>query len=336
MPEADIEVGAKRGLDQEEFSGGANKMAKSDSMEVRLLLLGRNCGGIIGKGGENISRLRSNYSVQLRMPSTLTVDRAMTIQGTVENCIAVVREVLSHSTQVPYSTNAQCNIEVNLLVPTTHVGTIVGKGGARITEIREATQTKVKIYEECLPASNERVVAIGGDTEDQILVTITTILNILREIPNRSKPNYYEPEKSGGGGQRMPPLSSKKLPSNAAGGFPPNSLMSVGGGAGGGTGPQPLMGVGPPCSMGTNQANSVNTWLQLQTTTSITAPHEMCGAIIGKGGCRISEIRNGSGAQITFSEKDQKDDDRVITITGTQQQVQMAEQMITRFMSTFV
>merc|ERR1719357_2466605 len=112
--------------------------------------------------------------------------------------------------------------------------------------------------------------------------------------------------------------------------------MNVGGSAG--AGPQPLMGVGNPCNMGTNQDNPTNTWLQLQTTTSIIAPHELCGAIIGKGGSRISEIRNGSGAQITFSEKEQKDskDDRVITITGTQQQVQMAEQMITRFMSTFV
>merc|ERR1711973_374198 len=147
--------------------------------------------------------------------------------------------------------------------------------------------------------------------------------NILREIPNRGKPNYYQPEASGGG-YPPPPM--------------PASLMSVGGGGGASTGPQPLMGMGNPCNMGGNPGNATNTWLQLQTTTSITAPHEMCGALIGRGGSRISEIRNGSGAQITFSDKAVKQedskDDRIITISGTQQQVQRADQMITRFAAT--
>ena len=362
MPEVDVEVGGKRGLKDDDYSnGGATKMLKSDTdtIEVRLLLLGRNCGSIIGRGGENISRLRNQYSVQLRMPSTSTVDRAMTLQGSVESCIAVVREVLSHSAQVPYSTNAQCNVEVNLLVPTTLIGSIVGKGGCRITEIREATQCKVKVYEDCLPASNERVVAIGGESEEQVLVTITTILNILREIPttSRSKINYYDPANACG---IPPPLlsssSAKKSHNNnnnnSVSNFPVNvgPLMgsSVKCEATTSTGPQPLMNVTPqPLSgggivgggvVGGNHgvSNTLGAWLHLLTTTTITTPHDMCGMIIGKGGCRISEIRNGSGATITFSEQESKEskDDRVITITGTQQQVQRAEQMITRFMST--
>jgi len=329
------------------IDGAANKIhrgniSSSDTLEVRLLLLGRNCGGIIGKGGENISRLRNTYNVTLRLPSTQTTDRAMTITGSIENSIAVVREVLTHCEQAPHSTNQQCNMELNLLVPTNQVGSIVGKGGSKITEIRNATQAKIKVYEECLPSSNERVIAIGGDNVEQLLATLTTVLNLLREVPKNYRTTYYMPENLGimtafptASSSRKNSIKSEPgelgvKPSGVMMGAAP--LMSSQMGA-----PQPLMGGNGahPSSQTTTTTLNEFSWLQLQTTTTVHAPNEVCGAIIGKAGSRISQVRHASGAQITFSEssKEAVVEDRVITITGTQQQVQTAEQMITRMMS---
>jgi KH domain len=54
------------------------------------------------------------------------------------------------------------------------------------------------------------------------------------------------------------------------------------------------------------------------------------GAIIGKGGARIRKIRSESGAGITIDEPLPNSNDRVITITGSDAQIQMAQYLLQR------
>ena len=55
---------------------------------------------------------------------------------------------------------------------------------------------------------------------------------------------------------------------------------------------------------------------------------QLAGAIIGKGGSRITEIRRQSNAQIVIDEPLPGSSDRIITITGTQQQIQNAQYLL--------
>lgn len=55
---------------------------------------------------------------------------------------------------------------------------------------------------------------------------------------------------------------------------------------------------------------------------------QLAGAIIGKGGARIRQIRQESGAGITIDEPAQGSNDRIITITGTQDQIQNAQYLL--------
>lgn len=55
---------------------------------------------------------------------------------------------------------------------------------------------------------------------------------------------------------------------------------------------------------------------------------QLAGAIIGKGGGRIRKIRNDSGAGITIDEPLQGSNDRIITITGSPNQIQMAQYLL--------
>ncbi len=55
---------------------------------------------------------------------------------------------------------------------------------------------------------------------------------------------------------------------------------------------------------------------------------QLAGAIIGKGGSRIRQIRQESGAGITIDEAAQGSNDRIITITGTQDQIQNAQYLL--------
>merc|ERR1712168_697046 len=67
----------------------------------------------------------------------------------------------------------------------------------------------------------------------------------------------------------------------------------------------------------------------METETKITMPNDMAGAIIGKGGQRIKEIKQSSGARVDFSETEKGSKaPRVVTIAGTQRQIVIAQQMM--------
>lgn len=51
----------------------------------------------------------------------------------------------------------------------------------------------------------------------------------------------------------------------------------------------------------------------------------MIGAIMGRGGTRINQVRKESGADIKISPQDPGVEDRIITITGTPDQIQSAQ-----------
>jgi hypothetical protein len=55
---------------------------------------------------------------------------------------------------------------------------------------------------------------------------------------------------------------------------------------------------------------------------------QYAGAIIGKGGMRIRRIRADSGAGITIAEPAHGQNERIITITGSQGQIRMAQYLL--------
>ncbi|KAF2086281.1 hypothetical protein K490DRAFT_16916, partial [Saccharata proteae CBS 121410] len=63
-------------------------------------------------------------------------------------------------------------------------------------------------------------------------------------------------------------------------------------------------------------------------TQQIYIPNDMVGAIIGKGGAKINEIRQLSGSVIKINEPQDSSNERLVTITGTQECNQMALYML--------
>nr|CAD7457852.1 unnamed protein product [Timema tahoe] len=97
----------------------------------------------------------------------------------------------------------------------------------------------------------------------------------------------------------------------------PNGMMSNSPMLGGVGGPGPMLGaVGAPSGGGAKDS------------TQVTIPKDLAGAIIGKGGARIRKIRSDSGAGITIDEPLQGSNDRIITITGSSNQIQMAQYLL--------
>merc|ERR1719189_2210317 len=68
-----------------------------------------------------------------------------------------------------------------------------------------------------------------------------------------------------------------------------------------------------------------------QATQQVSIPKDLAGAIIGPSGTRIRAIRAQSGAQIIIGKSGEggsSAEDRIITITGTEEQVQNAQYLL--------
>ena len=62
----------------------------------------------------------------------------------------------------------------------------------------------------------------------------------------------------------------------------------------------------------------------------------MAGAIIGKGGSRIKQIRLESGATITIDEPQTGSNDRIINISGSSDQIQNAQYLLQMRWGSFI
>ena len=56
-------------------------------------------------------------------------------------------------------------ITFRLIVPASQCGSLIGKGGSKIKEIREVTGASIQVASEMLPNSTERAVTISGGSE---------------------------------------------------------------------------------------------------------------------------------------------------------------------------
>ena len=75
----------------------ASKRHRGDKFEVRLLVPSKCAGSIIGKGGQNIQKLRTEFNANIRVPDCPGPERVMTVQA---DDPAVVANVLEHTIPV--------------------------------------------------------------------------------------------------------------------------------------------------------------------------------------------------------------------------------------------
>ena len=82
--------------------------------------------------------------------------------------------------------------ELRLLIHQSLAGGIIGVKGAKIKELRENTQTTIKLFQECCPHSTVRVVLIGGKP-NRVVECIKIILDLISESPIKGRAQPYDP-----------------------------------------------------------------------------------------------------------------------------------------------
>ena len=72
-------------------------------------------------------------------------------------------------------------ITIKLVVPASQCGSLIGKGGAKIKEIRESSGCSVQVASEMLPNSTERAVTLSG-TAEAVTQCIYLICSVMLEV----------------------------------------------------------------------------------------------------------------------------------------------------------
>lgn len=167
-------------------------------LTVRLLMQGKEVGSIIGKRGDHIKLIRDESGAKINISDGSCPERIVTITGntdTIHKAFTMIcKKFEDDMTQLPNSV-PKPPITMRLIVPATQCGSLIGKGGSKIKEIREATGASIQVASEMLPNSTERAVTISG-TADAIILCMQQICQILLESPPKGATIPYRPKPS--------------------------------------------------------------------------------------------------------------------------------------------
>ncbi|KAF7994259.1 hypothetical protein HCN44_003349 [Aphidius gifuensis] len=335
---------------------GMDKPALNDdpsvTLTIRLIMQGKEVGSIIGKKGEIVTRFREESGAKINISDGSCPERIVTVTGPTNSIFKAFtlickkfEEWCSQFHEIPSGNGAtRTPITLRLIVPASQCGSLIGKGGSKIKEIREVTGALIQVASEMLPSSTERTVTISG-TSEAITQCIYHICCVMLESPPKGATIPYRPKPQVGGpvilagGQAYTIQGNYAVPAHSdmgkLGSNPLAGLAALG--LGGLATPANTGGLNPAAlaALAGSQLRTSHTNRQQPAannqTHEMTVPNELIGCIIGKGGTKIAEIRQISGAMIRISNCEEREGgatDRTITITGNPDAVALAQYLI--------
>jgi poly(rC)-binding protein 2/3/4 len=283
-------------------------------------MTGKEVGSIIGKGGEIINSIREESGAKIHISDGAVPERIVTVTGQTESIFKsfnLISKKLddegttgSHKSDSESSSSKTGSVTLRLIVPASQCGSLIGKGGSKIKEIREITGASVVVASEMLPNSTERTVIVSG-SKSAISQCIYQICCVMLESPPKGATIPYAPKSGGGGILGLGMGGGNSRGGRGGGGHQDNPLASL---LGLGSGASTLAAIATLAgsqlrdrrhgsdreeSRGSSGGGS-NT-----QTHEMSIPNDMIGCIIGKGGSNIAEIRQLSGAMIRISKSDE-------------------------------
>ncbi|XP_030060568.1 poly(rC)-binding protein 3 [Microcaecilia unicolor] len=315
------------------------------TLTIRLLMHGKEVGSIIGKKGETVKKMREESGARINISEGSCPERIVTITGPTDaifkafSMIALKFEEDINASMTNSTVTSKPPVTLRLVVPASQCGSLIGKGGSKIKEIRESTGAQVQVAGDMLPNSTERAVTISG-TPDAIIQCVKQICVVMLESPPKGATIPYRPKPASapiifaGGQVRADTILAsagnhtvlaqpQPAPAFAIQGqyaIPHPDLTKL---------HQLAMQHTPFTPLG--QTTPGFPGLDANTPTSsheLTIPNDLIGCIIGRQGSKINEIRQMSGAQIKIANATEGSGERQVTITGSPANISLAQYLI--------
>ncbi|XP_041057477.1 poly(rC)-binding protein 3 isoform X1 [Carcharodon carcharias] len=205
-------------MDPKVTEGGLNV-----TLTIRLLMHGKEVGSIIGKKGETVKKMREESGARINISEGNCPERIVTITGPTDaifKAFAMIAFKFEEDIDNSMSNSTATSkppVTLRLVVPASQCGSLIGKGGSKIKEIRESTGAQVQVAGDMLPNSTERAVTISG-MPDAIIQCVKQICVVMLEVEYKSPPKGatipYRPKPASapvifaGGQVRADPLSA--------------------------------------------------------------------------------------------------------------------------------
>uniref|UniRef100_A0A673NR05 Poly(rC)-binding protein 2 n=1 Tax=Sinocyclocheilus rhinocerous TaxID=307959 RepID=A0A673NR05_9TELE len=313
-------------MDSGVIEGGLNV-----TLTIRLLMHGKEVGSIIGKKGESVKKMREESGARINISEGNCPERIITLAGpttAIFKAFSMIIEKLEEDISSSMSNSTATSkppVTLRIVVPASQCGSLIGKGGCKIKEIRESTGAQVQVAGDMLPNSTERAITIAG-TPLSIIECVKQICVVMLEVkltlssPPKGVTIPYRPKPSGSpvifaGGQltKLHQLAMQQSPfplAPSSQGFTGKSRLSD---------TVALPGMDATAQTGSHE---------------LTIPNDLIGCIIGRQGAKINEIRQMSGAQIKIANPVEGSTDRQVTITGSPASISLAEYLINARLSS--
>ncbi|KAI5124297.1 hypothetical protein M0805_008905 [Coniferiporia weirii] len=297
----------------------AAAQSPSAMIHMRCLIVTQDASIIIGRAGKHVNEIREKSGARVMVSESIpgNPERILNVSGPLDAVSKafglIVRRINDEPFDVPSVPGSRA-VTIKFMIPNSRMGSIIGKQGAKIKEIQDASGARLNASEGMLPGSTERVLSVAG-VADAIHIATYYIGNILIECQ-----------------ERMPSsTNSSYRPTNRAPRPPANTGSSY---IPGYPAPANIYAPMPPHA----PPHLHNPPQQLQTQ-QIYIPNDLVGCIIGKGGSKINEIRHMSASQIKIMEPGATapgmngapggtENERLVIITGQPQNIQMAVQLL--------
>ncbi|XP_043549132.1 poly(rC)-binding protein 3 isoform X4 [Chiloscyllium punctatum] len=335
-------------MDPKVTEGGLNV-----TLTIRLLMHGKEVGSIIGKKGETVKKMREESGARINISEGNCPERIVTITGPTDaifKAFAMIAFKFEEDIDNSMSNSTATSkppVTLRLVVPASQCGSLIGKGGSKIKEIRESTGAQVQVAGDMLPNSTERAVTISG-MPDAIIQCVKQICVVMLESPPKGATIPYRPKPASApvifaGGQAYTIQGQYAIPhpddacllsaeykatlASTMWRSPqlthPSSQLK-----------EPAW--RPESLRGKIELKNCNeesgTWgLDANppaSTHELTIPNDLIGCIIGRQGSKINEIRQMSGAQIKIANAAEGSTERQITITGSPANISLAQYLI--------
>uniref|UniRef100_K7FX10 Poly(rC) binding protein 4 n=1 Tax=Pelodiscus sinensis TaxID=13735 RepID=K7FX10_PELSI len=297
------------------------------TLTLRMLMHGKEVGSIIGKFKSTVPGVFEQSSARITISEGSCPERITTITGSTD---AVFRAVSMIAFKLeedlgPGATDggavSKPPVTLRLVIPASQCGSLIGKAGAKIKEIRETTGAQVQVAGDLLPNSTERAVTVSG-VPGAIIQCVRQICAVILESPPKGATIPYHPCLSLG--------TALLSASQAIGGFGQQHQF-------------PGLGRDPAAASPWAHPCGATRALPCKGEEAGTAAGlrkqpppfpALIGCIIGRQGSKISEIRQMSGAHIKIGNQTEGASERHVAITGTPVSIALAQYLITACLET--
>ncbi|KAG5038289.1 hypothetical protein AAZX31_07G168000 [Glycine max] len=296
----------------------------------RLLCHASRVGAIIGKSGVLIKTLQEATGAKIRIEDAPpdSPDRVILVSapaaasdGEVSTAqvalLKVFDRVLDVAAETAGTEVGDRVVSCRLLADTSQVGAVIGKAGKVVEKIRMDTGCKIRVLNEGLPACtapSDEIVEVEGQLTS-VKKALVAVSGCLQDCPppDRTKmtgSRHYEVVRSETCSVPLESLTNLHIDRRLQRSSTLSTLSNRSNGNASGA---------PKLSAEVNRVSALDPKaLQQEVTFRIICSNDRVGAVIGKGGSIVRALQNESGAIISFGPSLVECEDRLVTITASE------------------